>query len=158
MRTAELLGTILPFSTFLFCTPAKPVPRFDIAVLAANITPAPAGQPSDALVTVANRGSQTLHPEDYLIEISAPGSPDEMRRNACGTQRIHVFIDAPEEIDPGQTKVVAVHHIFARAGRYPITVRATLGVPEDGPSRDDALTIMRDVPEPSCRRGKYASR
>jgi hypothetical protein len=158
MRTIELLGMLLPFVTLLSCGPGKPVPLFDIAVLGASITPAPAGQPSDALVTVANRGTHTLLPEDYLIEISAPGSAEEMRANACGPKKTHVFVDVPEEIEPGQTKVVTVHHIFARAGRYPMTVRATLGVPEDGATRDNAVTITRNVPESACCRGKYASR
>jgi hypothetical protein len=109
-------------------------------------------------VTVANRGTQTLYPQDYLIEIQAPGSPEEMRRNACGEQKTHVFIDVPEEIEPGQMEVITVHHIFARAGNYPMMVRATLEMPEDGSTRDNALTITRTVPPSPCCCGKVASR
>jgi hypothetical protein len=151
------LASILPLSGLLCCAPAAP-PRFDIAVVAVDLTPAPAGQPSEANVTVANRGTRTLYPQDYLVEIKAPGRPEEMRRNACGAGRTHVFLDAPEEIEPGQTKVITIHHIFARAGSYQMTVQARLDVPEDGSTRDNAVTITRTVPESPCCCGKYASR
>jgi hypothetical protein len=160
MHTIKRLGAILPLATVLFCNPGKSATpaRLDIAVVSVEVTPAPAGQPSEARVTVANRGTETLYPQDYLVEIKAPGTPEEMRRNACGTQRVHVFIDPPEEIEPGQMEVITVHHIFARAGSYPMTVQATLARPEDGSHADDALTITRNVPESPCTGNHVASR
>jgi hypothetical protein len=160
MQNIKRLKALLPLSTLLFCGPSSPAPlaRMDIAVVSVDINPAPAGQPTDAKVTVANRGTQTLYPQDYLVEIEAPGTPEEMRRNACGTQRTHVFIDAPEEIEPGQMAVITVHHIFARAGSIPMKVRATLALPEDGSTRDNALTITRTVPPSPCCCHGYASR
>jgi hypothetical protein len=158
--TVKAIEAMLLLGTLFVCAPSKsaPLASFDIAVVSVDIKPAPAGQPSDALVTVANRGTKTLYPQDYLIEIKAPGSPEEMRRNACGTQRTHVFIDAPEEIEPGQMEVITVHHIFARSGSYPMTVQATLDMPEDGSNKDNALTITRTIPASPCSDGKYASR
>jgi hypothetical protein len=160
MRTLKQLISLLPLGTLLFCAPGKssPLAEYDIAVVAVDLTPAPAGQPSDARVTVVNRGTRTLYPQDYLIEIKAPGSPDEMRRNACGSQRTHVFIDPPEEIEPGQTEVITVHHIFARAGQIGMTVQATLALPEDGSTKDNSMALSRQVPESPCHDGKYASR
>jgi hypothetical protein len=160
MQNVKRLTAILPFSTLLFCGPTSsaPLAKLDIAVVAVDIDPAPAGQPTDARVTVANRGTQTLYPQDYLIEIKAPGTAEEMRRNACGSHRTHVFIDAPEEIEPGQTEVITVHHIFARAGSYPMKVQASLSLPEDGSTRDNAITITRTVPPSPCCSGGYASR
>src|SRR5256885_17069268 len=101
MHDIKRLTAILPLGTLLFCGPThRRLDRLDIAVVSVAVDPAPAGQPTDARVTVANRGTQTLHPQDYLVEIKAPGTPEEMRRNACGGQRTHVFIDAPQEIEP----------------------------------------------------------
>ena len=128
----------------------------DIAVVAVEVDPAPAGQPSDAQVTVANRGVRTLYPEDYLIVLEAPGSPEELRQNVCDGERAHVFIDAPVEIEPGRSEIVPVHHIFARAGTYPITARATLLLSEDGSTHDNTLTVMRTVPPSHCACGKLA--
>jgi hypothetical protein len=160
MRNIKRLISVLPLGALLCCAPGKSASpaRFDIAVVGVDITPAPAGQPSDANVTVANRGTHTLYPQDYLIEIKAPGRPEEMRRNACGTHATHVFLDAPEEIEPGQTKVITVHHIFARVGTYQMMVQATLDLPEDGSTRDNAMTITRTVPRSPCCCGNYASR
>jgi hypothetical protein len=154
MLTVKRVNMWLPFSTLLFCGPAKvaTLSQFDIAVVAVDITPAPAGHPSDAQVTVANRGTRMLRPQDYLIEIKAPGSPEEMRGNACGTPGTHVFIDTPEEIEPGRMALVTVHHIFARAGSYAITVQATLAVPEDGSTGDNVMIITRTVPSSPCSR------
>lgn len=136
--------------TLLGCGRPAPAPDHDIAVTGVELEPAPAGQPSEARVSLTNRGTRTLRPQDYLVQIEAPGTPEEMRGNACGSQRTHVFMDAPEEIEPGQTKVVPVHHIFARAGRLAMTVHATLAVPEDGSTRDDAVTLTRTVPASPC--------
>jgi hypothetical protein len=133
-------------------------PEVDVTVVAVDLTPAPAGQPSDARVTIANHGTRPLNAQDYVIRIDAPGSPEEMRRNACAGQRTHVFIDAPVDIAPGQMEMVVVHHIFARAGRFPITARVTLELREDGMADDDQLTIHATVPPSPCAGGQVASR
>jgi hypothetical protein len=153
MTTKSLtLLLALPLAAALSCGRAAPRAERDIAVVAVELTPAPAGQPSDAQVTVANRGTRTLHAEDYLIQIEAPGTADELRHNAaCAAQRIHVFMDPPQDIAPGHSEVITVHHIFARAGSQPLTIRASLATPEDGSTRDDALTVRRTVPPSPCR-------
>jgi hypothetical protein len=149
MRLGQALLTVLPLATFLSCR-VTPVAAVDVAVLAVDLHPAPAGQPSDARVTVANRGTRSLQPQDYLIRIDAPGTAEELRQNACGDQRLHVFVDAPVTIEPGTTEVVTVHHIFARAGTYAITVTATLELLEDGATADDTLTSTATVPPSLC--------
>jgi hypothetical protein len=143
--------TLLLVLPALSCSRAAPRAERDIAVVAVDLTPAPAGQPSDAQVTVANHGTRTLHAEDYLIEIKAPGTPEEMRHNACGAQRTHFFMDPPQDIEPGHTEVITIHHIFARAGAQELIVQASLATGEDGPSRDDALAVKRTVPPSPCR-------
>jgi hypothetical protein len=147
MSTMKILPLLVPLAALTSCS--RPA-ALDIAVVSVALTPAPAGRPTTALVTVANRGMRTLRPQDYLIEIEAPGTPEELRHNACGAQHTHVFMDAPEEIPPGQTRVIPVHHLFARAGRQELTVHATLAAPEDGSHRDNALTIRRTVPASPC--------
>jgi hypothetical protein len=144
----DKLRKLLPLLALLGC--GRPAPAHDIAVTAVELAPAPAGQPSLAFVSLTNRGTRTLHPQDYLVEIEAPGTAEEMRRNACGSRRTHVFMDAPEEIEPGQTRVVPVHHIFARAGTMAMTVQVTLAAGEDGSTRHDAVTLTRTVPESPC--------
>jgi hypothetical protein len=152
MPTIKSLSLLLALPAALSCGRAAPRAERDIAVLAVDLTPAPAGQPSDAQVTVANRGTRTLHAEDYLIEIQAPGTAEELRHNAaCAAQHTHVFMDPPQDIEPGHTEVITVHHIFARAGAQQLTVQASLAVPEDGSRRDDALTLKRTVPPSPCR-------
>src|SRR5690348_16588015 len=68
MPTLKSLSLLLPLAA-LACGRAAPRAERDIAVVSVDLTPAPAGQPTDAQVTVANRGTRPLHAEDYLIEI-----------------------------------------------------------------------------------------
>jgi hypothetical protein len=144
---------LLPLATLLAAGPivAEPLPQFDIAVTGVAITAAPAGQPSQALVTIANHGTQTLYPSDYEIEIRTPSG--SRRRSSCLPDSPPLDVtDYPEQIGPGQSEVVTVRHVFLQAGSLEVTVRAALDYDEDGARDDDAMTITRAIPAPRCAR------